>query len=244
MQSWPARCGDTRSRRPARSPSLPRSASAGTRSPCSSSTRASSSRSGRRLRQSDRGAPRDPRRQGQERNHSRRSWAVARAEDNAAERTQMARVLRRVVVDTGPIVSVAGRRRRDGDRVGAGRTRLRRHGGHRRRGSGRLDPASTAHRSTTHRRRGRFVADVARPIPATRPLAERAALIRARHYHRRDRDVSLADCFALAAAPGRRRRDVGHGDRAGCPSGGVDVIALPNPRDPSSRRRKIRACPT
>lgn len=31
-------------------------------------------------------------------------------------------------------------------------------------------------------------------------LARRAAELRARHYHRRDRAVSLADCFAIAVA--------------------------------------------
>jgi uncharacterized protein with PIN domain len=38
---------------------------------------------------------------------------------------------------------------------------------------------------------GRFLDEVADPVAATRELAERAADVRARHYHRRDRDASL-----------------------------------------------------
>jgi PIN domain nuclease of toxin-antitoxin system len=77
----------------------------------------------------------------------------------------------------------------------------------------------------------RFLADVARPIPATRPLAERAALLRARHYHRRDRDVSLADCFAIAAA--MPDAEVATSDTAiarVARAEGLEVIALPNAR--------------
>jgi hypothetical protein len=77
----------------------------------------------------------------------------------------------------------------------------------------------------------RFLADVARPIPATRALAEQAALVRARHYHRRDRDVSLADCFAIATAV--PDADVATSDTAiarVARAEGLDVIALPNPR--------------
>jgi len=77
----------------------------------------------------------------------------------------------------------------------------------------------------------RFLADVARPIQATRALAEQAALLRARHYHRRDRDVSLADCFAIATAQpdaeiATSDTAIAHVARAE----GLDVIALPNPR--------------
>ena len=77
----------------------------------------------------------------------------------------------------------------------------------------------------------RFLADVARPIPATRALAERAALLRARHYHRRDRDVSLADCFAIAAA--MPDAEVATSDTAiarVARAEGLEVIALPNAR--------------
>ena len=52
---------------------------------------------------------------------AKRLWRGA--EEQRRDGTQMARVLRRVVVDTGPICRrPARRRRRDGDRVGAGQT--------------------------------------------------------------------------------------------------------------------------
>jgi len=77
----------------------------------------------------------------------------------------------------------------------------------------------------------RFLDEVARPVAVTREQAERAADIRARYYHRRDRDVSLADCFVVAAAePGdtvaTSDRAVAHVARAE----GLDVLALPNAR--------------
>ena len=77
----------------------------------------------------------------------------------------------------------------------------------------------------------RFLDEVARPVVVTREQAERAADIRARYYHRRDRDVSLADCFVVAAAePGdtvaTSDRAVAHVARAE----GLDVLALPNAR--------------
>jgi uncharacterized protein with PIN domain len=78
---------------------------------------------------------------------------------------------------------------------------------------------------------GRFLDEVARSVAATREQAERAADIRARHYHRRDRDVSLADCFVIAAAePGDT---VATSDRAVAfvaRAEGLDVLALPNAR--------------
>ena len=37
-------------------------------------------------------------------------------------------------------------------------------------------------------------------LPVSVDIAVRAGLLRARHYHRRDRAVSLADCIAAAAA--------------------------------------------
>jgi len=77
----------------------------------------------------------------------------------------------------------------------------------------------------------RFLDEVARPVAATREQAERAADIRARYYHRRDRDVSLADCFVIAAAePGDT---VATSDRAVAfvaRAEGLDVLALPNAR--------------
>ena len=144
----------------------------------------------------------------------------------------MARVLRRVVVDTGPIVSVLL-----GDAAAAEVSSTL---------DGRdcgvtvvnvaevMDVLIRVHRAPVDdasEALGRFLADVARPIPATRPLAEQAALIRARHYHRRDRDVSLADCFALAAAI--PDADFATSDTAMARvalAEGLNVIALPNPR--------------
>ena len=38
------------------------------------------------------------------------------------------------------------------------------------------------------------------PAPVTADLAIRAGLLRARHYHRKDRAVSLADCFAAESS--------------------------------------------
>ena len=235
MQTWHARCGDTRSRRPARSPSLPRSASAGAR-------HRAHRRRGRAAhlrpapRQSDRGAPRDPRGQGQERDHSRRSHAALARRGQRRDGTQVARVLRRVVVDTGPIVSVVlGDAAGAGGRVGAGRTRLRRHGGQRRRGSRRPDPRPPRTGRRRIGRAGRFLADVARPIPATRPLAERAAL---------DSGAPLPPPRPRRLARGLLRiaplpdAEVATSDTAiarVARAEGLDVIALPNPRGTQAR---------
>jgi uncharacterized protein with PIN domain len=77
----------------------------------------------------------------------------------------------------------------------------------------------------------RFLDEVARPVPATREQALRAADIRARHYHRRDRDVSLADCFAIAAAePGDTVATSDRGVAEVARAEGLDVLALPNAR--------------
>jgi predicted nucleic acid-binding protein len=113
----------------------------------------------------------------------------------------VARVLRRVVVDAGPIVSVLL-----GDAAGPTiASEL----------AGRACEVSVVNvgevldvLTRVHRVEERDAADAvrryldegARPIPATLELAERAALVRSRHYHRRERDVSLADCFAIATA--------------------------------------------
>lgn len=144
----------------------------------------------------------------------------------------MARVLRRVVLDTGPIVSVLL-----GDAaaeevssalegrecavsvVNVGEV---------------LDVLIRVHRTSVDDATesvDRFLADVARPIPATRAIAEQAALIRGRHYHRRDRDVSLADCFAIATA--LPDADIATSDSAiahVARAEGIEVMALPNPR--------------
>lgn len=66
-------------------------------------------------------------------------------------------------------------------------------------------------------------------IPTDAPAAWRAATLRRRHYHRRDRPLSLADCHCLAA--------VGSGDRLvtsdralldAARDEGVAVVALPD----------------
>lgn len=144
----------------------------------------------------------------------------------------MARVLRRVVVDTGPIVSVLI------DDGAAGEVAAALDGRH----CGVcvvnvgevLDVLIRVHRTPVDdasEALDRFLADVARPIPATRALSEQAALLRARHYHRRDRDVSLADCFAIATA--LPDADIATSDPAiahVARAEGIEVISLPNPR--------------
>ena len=77
----------------------------------------------------------------------------------------------------------------------------------------------------------RFLNEVARPVVATREQAERAADIRARYYHRRDRDVSLADCFVIAAAePGDTVATSDSAVAFVAHAEGLDVLALPNAR--------------
>jgi predicted nucleic acid-binding protein len=144
----------------------------------------------------------------------------------------VAGVLRRVVVDAGPIVSVVLDDPAASDVVASLDTRqcevsvvnlaevldvvIRVH----------RVPAADAQEAVN-----RYVDEVARPVPATRALAESAATIRARHYHRRDRDVSLADCFAIATA-------IPDGEIATSDSPvarvaraeGLEIIALPNAR--------------
>ncbi len=144
----------------------------------------------------------------------------------------MARVLRRVVVDTGPIVSVLlgdaaaaeVSSTLDGRDCGVSVVNV----------AEVLDVLIRVHKAPVDdasEALDRFLADVARPIPATRALSEHAALIRTRHYHRRDRDVSLADCFAIATAVpdgeiATSDSAIAHVARAE----GIEVIALPNPR--------------
>jgi uncharacterized protein with PIN domain len=77
----------------------------------------------------------------------------------------------------------------------------------------------------------RFLNEVARPVAATREQAERAAGIRARYYHRRDRDVSLADCFVIAVAePGDTVATSDSAVAFVAGAEGLDVLALPNAR--------------
>jgi predicted nucleic acid-binding protein len=142
----------------------------------------------------------------------------------------VARVLRRVVVDAGPIVSVllddaaapavveslAGREC-GVSVVNVGEVLdvlIRVH---------RVSPADASESVE------RYLDEVARPIPATRSLGLEAALIRARHYHRWDRDVSLADCFAIATA--LPDGEVATSDSAVArvaAAEGLGVIGLPN----------------
>ena len=144
----------------------------------------------------------------------------------------MARVLRRVVLDTGPIVSVLA----DDPAAPTVAEEL----------NGRecavsvvnvaevLDVLIRVHRAAPDDATesvARYLDEVARPIQATRELAERAAVLRARHYHRRHRDVSLADCFAIAAA--FPDSEVATSDSAVvrvAEAEGLGVIRLPNPR--------------
>jgi predicted nucleic acid-binding protein len=87
----------------------------------------------------------------------------------------------------------------------------------------------------------RYLEEGARPVPATLELAERAALVRARHYHRRDRDVSLADCFAIATA--LPDGEIATSDAAVvrvAQAEGLRVLALPDSR---GRRPRIGSPP-
>ena len=68
------------------------------------------------------------------------------------------------------------------------------------------------------------------PSPVDAGLATRAGLLRARHYHRTDRAVSLADCVAAEAA-----RSVGSSLASAdphlldvCRDEGIDTIPLPD----------------
>lgn len=145
----------------------------------------------------------------------------------------MARVLRGVVLDAGPVVSLLL------DDPAAGDVAR----GLRAAGPLRISVVNVAeiidvmrrvHRASAEAAStavDRFLDEVAEPVAATREQAARAADVRARYYHRRDRDVSLADCFVIAAArPGdtvaTSDRAVAHVARGE----GLDVLALPNSR--------------
>ena len=145
----------------------------------------------------------------------------------------MARVLRRVVLDAGPVVSLllddaaaadVAREIAGQEHLGISVVNV----------AEILDVLRRIHRTAAHDAAiavGRFLDEVAGPVEATRELAERAADVRARHYHRRDRDVSLADCFVIATAwPDGA---VATSDRAVARIAreeGLEVLALPNPR--------------
>ena len=77
----------------------------------------------------------------------------------------------------------------------------------------------------------RFLDEVAQPVVATREHAARAADIRARHYHRRDRDLSLADCFVIATAGADAAIATSDGAVARVARAeGLEVLALPGAR--------------
>jgi uncharacterized protein with PIN domain len=142
----------------------------------------------------------------------------------------VARVLRRVVLDAGPVVSlllddpaaaeVAAALTGQPARISLVNV------------AEVLDVLVRVHRVTTDdalESVGRFLDDVAAPVVATREHAERAGSIRARHYHQRDRDVSLADCFVVAvteAGDGVATSDVAVARVAA--REGVEVLPLPN----------------
>ena len=82
----------------------------------------------------------------------------------------------------------------------------------------------------------RFLDEVARPVPVTRALALTAATLRARHYHRKHRDVSLADCIAIATAlPDARVATSDAGVAAVARAEGLEVILLPDSHGSSSQ---------
>lgn len=71
---------------------------------------------------------------------------------------------------------------------------------------------------------------VAPPRPLDTATALRAGLLRARHYHRRDRPVSLNDCVVIETARAGAGA-VASADRpllATCAEEGVSVVALPD----------------
>ena len=77
----------------------------------------------------------------------------------------------------------------------------------------------------------RFLDDVAAAVPAAVEHAERAGRLRARHYHRRDRAVSLADCFVVAVAG--EEDEIATSDSAVAHMASVEgrqVLALPTAR--------------
>jgi uncharacterized protein with PIN domain len=146
---------------------------------------------------------------------------------------QVARALRGVALDAGPVVSLL----LDDPAAGDVAQELR-HAGPLRISvvnvAEIVDVLRRVHRvsaAETSRAVDRFLDEVAQPVTASREQATLAADLRARHYHRRDRDLSLADCFVIAAA--RPGDAIATSDRAVAQvarAEGMDVLALPNPR--------------
>jgi PIN domain nuclease of toxin-antitoxin system len=75
--------------------------------------------------------------------------------------------------------------------------------------------------------------------PVWPPLARSAAALRARHYHRTDRPISLADCFCLTTAISLAANLATTDSHLAGLAGdlGVEVIALPDSTGAPTRRR-------
>ena len=74
-----------------------------------------------------------------------------------------------------------------------------------------------------------FLADVLSALPSEEGDAWRAAELRIHHYHRKDRPLSLADCFLLAhAAPAESLATADPPLATVARAEGIEVIALPD----------------
>lgn len=71
---------------------------------------------------------------------------------------------------------------------------------------------------------------LAEPVPVDAEVGARAGRLRARHYHRRDRAVSLADCVAVetAAVRGVALASADPHLLNMCTAEGIEVVALPD----------------
>lgn len=78
---------------------------------------------------------------------------------------------------------------------------------------------------------------LAAPLPLDGPVAMQAGLLRARHYHRRDRAVSLADCVAAetARSSGVPLASADPHLLDLCADEGIDLLALPDSRGTTRR---------
>jgi predicted nucleic acid-binding protein len=77
-----------------------------------------------------------------------------------------------------------------------------------------------------------FLGDVLSALRSEEGDAWRAAELRIRHYHRKDRPLSLADCFLLAhAAAGESLATADPPLAAAARTEGIEVIALPDRAD-------------
>lgn len=145
----------------------------------------------------------------------------------------MAAVLQRIVVDAGPVVSLLLDDEAAGevaavlgaaDRIRISVVNV----------TEILDVLRRVHRTDAGAAADamdRFLDEVAEPVAATRELAARAADVRARRYHHRDRDVSLADCFVIATAlPDEAIATSDEAVARVARQEGIDVVALPNAR--------------